>query len=666
MQRHREGAEADLREAYRQRSEQALHYIETELGPRATALWTTQRYQQALVQLGRPLQEWVAEAQVALQGVDAAELIGQIEALVGPKLEEYRRAARAHWESRDRELEGLLRARAEQLQVAIAANPEQDPAPLLQAYRTEQLEASGPALDQIPPGWERRFLRAERELSEDLRVARLQVWERAARSGLARDWEQAQASYSDRRYAELASRWAEGLASAWRSAIHDQLRMLRDEAELLEGLVESAARGVRASHATEKGVFYRSIRRSGRLVVDPDPLGMGFGLRVAKRGSEPEVLRFVLRDTGKAGATVLEATDVEMFAARDPLPIDADERELQLALFRYHEGGDLADLEATVNAKRESSVRPSDDRGALWTMLAERLRRRRKDAGEVDRQRRENLDREMIALNLDRSDPRFSTDRIRARVEAIRKSSGDLLSPEQASDLARILDEEPRDAVPSLAEAFPSARIMQGTVLGASQAVELLWDFDQGSAGAWKTGPFQIVAGSLSLLEGLSGWEQLVAPQGAAVLGLGRPLDLRGKLRVTIVFQKPTLARPRNELVFSLAGYHLILLDDADAPRFLGGTESREVLWKRAQEGDLGSFGGFSPLANGVPHTLVVELDLVGGELREVKLGASELRYPRSYLAASSRKALGAPTLELRSLQEIEVQSITVETDSKR
>lgn len=646
-------------------------YVTRNLRPRAEGLYAVRRrYVDALALLEQPWPELIADSGTDLAGLDEVRVLGMLDARVRRLLEHGRRDARVHWDTKDHQLVREIRQYAAQLEQDLGTNPALDPGPLLDRFVQERLDEEGVKLEQVPEPWLRRYLRAQTDTRAQLETTRNELRRSTAAAGLAQDLRYVERLYARRSYALALERWERRLGSDWRASVHEEMGLLRFEAQRLVqflGVVDRALMG----HNGREETFYRdSIGYTGTLRISTDAREKPFTLLSGKdsRGAPAELL-FLLRapDAGSGEVLMLAAHDVEKVWGWADLGEAGS--SLGLALFQFHEGNlaraaellpDPLPKPAALGAPVQALQDLQSLENRLWLALDLRIQLALQEAGQVRLERDKQLAQEVLAIQFESRAKSASRERIRSEVERVRKEYGDILSDSQQLDLEAVLkvwDGSLR--VPSLQSAFPMAQRVLHTRKGSYRPVVLRWEFRGSNAGAWKTGPFRVERGALSLPSTMSLRPEVIGPGGAAVLDLGAPLQPHRRMTLILEFMRPEDSALKNELLISLAGYNLVFLDYPARPRFVGGPEPLEELLENAESATgkrVGGFEGFLHLVRGTRHTLQIDLNPGDRRLESVVLDGRELGVKHWYLA--DPRAKRAATLELRSSERIEFLSV--------
>ncbi len=651
-----DGADRALEQAYAQRVDQVSGYVNRELEPRVSQDIAAKRYLDAEAQRMRSARELLDLSGASSAGLDEALLLERIERRVRPAIEGMGRDNRLGWQRRDSALEQALKERAAELGHELAMDPGRDPAAELDEHLQMLLRSGGPDLEQVPEGWERRHQATLFVARGELKERRQELREQTALADFESDAATAEGFLARRRYGAAVELWEERLAATWRAPVHAAMRVSLHEARLLQGFLGRVKEGIRQRNGKAAKLYHRSIPQAGTLDVAGDPGEEPFRLRVALRGGESSDLEFTLLSglVGE-GAELLVARDLELFAGPAASP-------LERALFRFHEG-DLDGAGGLLDGRGDDSSQELDE--ALWRRLGERLRQSRTDADDARERRLAELEGKLLSLSLDSTDSGTSGATIRKKVDELRLAYREILTSEHSQRLESALRQAAARAPrPTLDVAFPTADLELGTPYGSYRPVTLTWEFVEEAPGAWVFGPFVAEGGNLVQAKGPGSIPALLAPTGAAVLPLGEPLVPDNSLRVELRFRLPAGSRPNNEIMLSLAGYTLVFLDYTEEPRFFGGPGKRGDVLQQAYDTDRSSFRGFGGLDRSKVHTLVVDINPRANRLVDVQLGGTPLTFPSTYPLLGGRQGGRTPTLELRSLQAIEILSVTVATNS--
>lgn len=639
-------------------------FVVRDLRPGAEGLYAKRRYVDAVRLLEQTWPKLIAASNSNLTGLDEKRVLGMLDARVRRHLDQGLRDAQVHWDTKDHQLVRDIRQYALDLEQDLGTDPSMDPGALLDRFVQKRLDEEGIKLEQVPEPWLRRYLRAQADTRVQMETTRQELRRSTAAAGLAQDLRYVERLYVHRNYALALERWERRLGSDWRESVHDEVGLLRFEAQRLVEFLAVTNRALIAHNGSEETLYRRSIGHTGTLRISGDAREKPFALLSGRdsRGAPLELL-FLLR------APEVDSADVLMLAAHDMEkiwgwadPADAGS-SLGLALFQFHEGNLDRAAELLPDPLPNPAALGVDVEGLqdrLWLALDQRIQLAQQKAGEVRLERDKQLALEVLAIQFESRAKSTSYERIRSEVERVRKEYSDILSAAQQLDLEAVLKVWDRSLqVASLQSAFPVAQRVLHTPLGSYQQVDLRWEFSGSNAGAWKTGPFRVEGGALSLPTTMALRPEVIGPRGAAVLDLGAPLQPDRRMILMLEFMRPEDSSPKNELLISLAGYNLVFLDYPDRPRFVGGPEPLGELLERVESATgkrVGSFDGLRHMVRGNRHTLQIELDPGDRRLERVVLDGRALRVGHWY--QSDPRAKRAATLELRSSERIEFLSV--------
>ncbi len=634
--------------------------------PRVEALLDRQRWVDAHAALGDGPAEWLAEAGIATAGLPAAARDAAL-APVAERARARRREVESDWGELDGRLAEFLDDESERLTNLLHQReaPADVGAELDRAFRArlaelglqedQALRAAGElawsSLAVLRPGLD--------ELQRELHVRDAEAW-------LAREEQALAPAYARRDYRAAAEAWSAALARGWPEPVQGRIRARRDEAELLVGLLERAARGVLELSGRQASFFVGSIAATGVVDVRGDPLASGFDLRTsaagaAGRGAPLGAHRLLLRaPSEEARAQLVLLADLERLAGLPEGSADLQPAErVARAALRLYEGdveaaaavlaagpttglGDLAgdlrrriSLESRGRAALESERQAAAER--LYNLVKREARRERSHRRDVEQALAmvEELLRDYVDLD-------FVREREAELREVRRALAPAEAAPEFDEELARLY--APDDA----------ARLPGGNL-------RLTYAFDGSSAsrawtrGDWRPDGLGWSAPALRTREDLAldtRWPRLV---------LGPPLDLGpGVLDVRVEFEQLEASGPPRLLIASVAGVHVALAggEGARPPRWslASGRAGLEALVAEVPDGAGEPFAG---LRRGERHELLVRLRRGRGRV-EVELDGETLGARTLHPPAPGEP--GSASIVLRSLEPVRLLRVELVT----
>ncbi|QDU68904.1 serine/threonine-protein kinase [Engelhardtia mirabilis] len=514
----------------------------------------------------------------------------------------------------------------------------------------DELLDLGPAVDaeltrrgldraEFPQGSAAALEQARTEAQSSLAEASLQALLEAADEGLRlRADVVAPALLARRRYERAAELWR-NFERELDPRVPDELvaavRVERDLAERLAGILRRAAETVRARRGDTIELRSRNIGVSGELEAGIDPLEDGFRLRSVGRGGERSYA-FDLR--------TLELGDLlglcGFAPGSDPGHLAAQDR-LGLALLFAAEGerddaervlfsGPLPDAAAAVVERLAQLVASKQTQAASDELL-----------GRLDADLDERDLAGAAALIDFLLEERIEDAAVGIRSNVLRRDR---------EALAREL-RSGTDRVSELAGRYPDARV-EG-VLGTRGRVVILGDAGRASlvlGGAWSRDATGAPAARSSL-----GWEELAGGAGLS-LELAPPFDpAAGPWSVELELDFPAGRDPR-AMVLCCGGFVVGWAggEGASHSGWALGTQGEPELVARLAAGNVEARE--RGLRAGATHRLRAEWDRLRGVLRVYLDGGLVLRADRSPRELSER-----PRVELRVLDPVVVRSLEVE-----
>ena len=628
---------------------------------RAAGALERERWRDAHAALaGGPL-DWLAEARIDTSGLPAARCASQLAPLTD-KLRARRGEIEKQWAALDERLADQLAAEGRALTDLLHRReaPDDVRRALEQAFEArlaelglesdqtlrEVAELAWSTLNVIGPALE--------DLQHELFVRDAEAW-------FARQEQSLSDSYARRDYRAVAAAWEAAGTRGWPEPVAGRIRVRREEAELLQGLLQRAARGVLERVGGTETFYVGSIAATGTLEVRGDPLENGFDLRpsAAGRGVHRGAHHLELRvhEDPARGALVLHA-DLERLAGlpKGSASLTPADRLARVAL-RLRE----QDVEAAVAALASGAVtgleplaadlraRIADESHGLAALEGQRVaeadRLYNLVKREVRRERSHTRDaREALALVDELLRDYLDLEFVRARAEELRAIRARL---------------RPAEVVPAAREELD--RLYAPDVIGdVPDGVRLTYAFERADpSSAWSRGEWRYDGLGWSS-PGLRALVELAQDTRWPRLVLGPPLDLSvGRLDATFAFEQLESAGPPRLLIVSVAGVHVALAgaEEARVPRW-GVASGREGLDELIGDVPGGAGEAFAGLARGGRHELSIELRRGRGRAR-VLLDGRELG-----VRTLSPPTLGEPgsaSIVVRSLEPVRLLNVELE-----
>jgi len=545
-------------------------------------------------------------ARVDLRGLDAEERRAVVEAVGHLANRDRATVARSANDAlgalrrfidaeRDRWFEGL----PETLQVAHGAR-------LREAFERERV-ALGLDPERVPEDWYRPVQKRLELAIEDLETEAQTLRDELAFVELERHAGRADLLRSLRRYDQERELWRALIAEPWRSSTHDTMRQRLREAELLEELLRSAARGL----ATRSGArvalsFDDRIQRDGELDASGGDLVAG-GFVLKHKGQR---LRCALRRSAPG------------VGAQEGLALGTDEVIAQ-ALVQRATGEDpdqVARQQAAIAAFLLAEGRPSEARAAL-----------RATPGALESDLARTLDqRAELALGA--------------------------ASPPPSEALPSLNERALREATFESAYGVPNLD-------SVGQRVRLLFDLGvPENRAAWRLGSWRASGAGLSLSDALVDDARFLATDSAPTLALVTPLrlDSSQELRVRVTLRVDALPARGALFAVTFAGYHLVLREVGGQARAWFGTGELWGLVERvAHSAEAVDVPGFSSapigsLGKGRSFDVILKVRLSGGRLGLLEVDGQRL----AVSSQSTPPPPGAPALVVRSRESATLEAV--------
>lgn len=626
-------------------SRQVQAYLRGTLIPAATAARDTYRWREAQELLATRA-DWLAAAGAGLPLLpeDQARVLEGAEQQLDP----LRYTLYDHYTGTVEDLERQLADQDALLRQTLGGGG-RDAARELRGRFEAMLVTLGLERGQVPRDYElRRPLEGRLEtLAASLARDEAQVLERDAREDFRADRLQVADLLGARRAHEALAVWDARLAEPWRAPVHPEMQDRRREAELLEGLVQRAAEGLRAAHGEALEVTLDGITHPARVIATRPARELAdAGVELDLPGLGPARVR--LRRSGEAaGAEVLPASTLLEVAGLG----DEGEDAFLRALFLFHEG-DLAAARAVLPAGPiEDTVLLNDLRARLEEALEaeeERLARRVGEKGDLLRSLRRAVE-----------SGRSSHQLMLAKGRQLLVEYGDLLDRGERAEVEGICEDcERRLASPTLGERYPTAAVVERF----NGAVSLTWTFEDAQRGAWSTGDWthRDDQGLMRLEGERSSQEEFWAQDGALQLPLAPPLQVEETLHVTLRLRwADDYSEFDNDLVVTLAGMHLVFVDGpaVGEHRWSASRGDPQLALEELRSRPAPRFEGFEGYPRDRAFELRVELAAGRGRMK-VWLDDQPLVMPRELLKAP---VPDDPTLTLRTWYPMELLEVRLE-----
>ena len=283
---------------------------------------------------------WVAEQQISTAGLPEDRLKQILDHLQRLVCDRDREKLEDAWKALDDELalrvvDASLKVKA-QLENAALDGPAEGA--LRQAF-DEELAARELEPDQMLDGVQRKARAELEERAAVLRGLEALHRQRAAQEWMAESEHRVGELLADRLYARAGEVWSGGVGAEFLAGLRDRIELRRLEAQLLQDLLERAARAVTERDGERVELNIGGIVHSGTIDATADPLVGGFYLETRPARKRWLALREI-ESSEVERATVLGTQAVEgiLGLAGDDHAYRDDSSRVAHALFRYHEG----------------------------------------------------------------------------------------------------------------------------------------------------------------------------------------------------------------------------------------------------------------------------------------------------------------------------------------
>jgi hypothetical protein len=614
--------------------------------------WRTAR-----AELSRPVEGLIEEASIRTAGI-LPERLQEVLAEERARLDLRIQQLAQDWRDFDLQLERFVLDQAVLVETALERRrPGAAPADLDEAVQRRLAEyrlVPEEMLNELGDRWRETLERRRAELGE--LESRLLVEDARQRYDELSD--ELAGLWRERHYGEIRAAWDQALQQEWLAPVRERMRVRRQEADILEGLLVRAAEAVRRLDGQTTSILVGSIELRGKIDAGPDPLRQGFVFQThvstPRPAAESQVLALRSIETRQGSrATVLGTDAVEKLAGIGVQPMEPMERLLR-ALFRYRER-DIA------GAMRMLPLGPLPDEELTPLALDLQARLRQSEALQEEEQK-ERARRAEAQLNLvfregyahdgDREATLRRIEQLLGEfgdVERVRASRQDLL------DLRDRLSTPQRSTSKSDLE-----ELFGGTVeMLPSKGVSLAFEFDASSKGAWDRNTW-VASGNGWSAANVSSREQLLDDRLWPRLVLRSPIDLDAAMHVELLIEQMHEGGPPRLLAISVAGVHAFFKSPEAAQsegRFLigsGGPADFEQHLDRVLEGRGERFEG---LVKGAEHRIRIELSQGRGKCRvfldDRKVGEAASPRPEG--------KPGTASIAVRSLEPVRLLAARIE-----
>ncbi|MEZ6017818.1 MAG: serine/threonine-protein kinase [Planctomycetota bacterium] len=555
-----------------------------------------------------------------------------------------------------KELQAFIESEQAFLSEGLSSTLEDDvEARLREAYERKR-EGIGVEPEKVPDDWMTPVEQSLERAAGDLAVEARRTREELARADLVRLEGRAEELRGRRQYDAESDLWSEFLMEPWRRATHPTMRLRLRESQLLEGLMQRAAQGVRL-RAGERATlsFEDRIRREGEIELRADVLSEGFDFKVKGQRQRVLLRRPSAADVLPADTLILGTDDVIEFASG---ALGAEGAETSPSLER---------LAMTAFLLAEGRVREAQRMFRLDTValvdaeLANELDRRihrqlegvRSERALRDAERGRQLD---VLRNVLKG--QLSPARKREEVDLFLRSFSTELEPEVLSEL-----ETARGAL-GARDSFDDAYGVPN-LERLDKLVRLHFDFaDEETRGTWRRGDWGLGVEGFSLTDSLLDDLRFLATDSGPSLALLPPLRLdQGQALRVVVHLRPDANPARGQLVaITVAGCHLVLRKTRDTARaWFGPGDLRVLVEKVAKGGDTVDVPGFSsaPFTGlEVGRTSKIDLQLLlSGRLDRATIDDQVLTFSTQFKPPSAPQN----AIYVRSREAATLKSVTIE-----
>ncbi len=560
-----------------------------------------------------------------------------------------RREVEQEWEVLDHDLSRKILTRKETLQEELErSRPRPRAAADLETFFILELEQRRLSRDNVPSALPVTCFSTLERAREELLEREEQLLEDDARLEFEEAERLSKHYYESRRYADARPLWEElqtrlgdlaaRAAVPWRDELERNVARRREEAVLLEDLLERAARGIRGKNGAAIDLRVGSVTYTKVVVVAPnDPLKQGFQLEGIQGA-------FKVQD--------LPSSEIEILAGLAQAELSPRER-LALAVFRFYEGR-FEDARAAMRSG------PLPAEGLLGEIEPDLLNRVFES---VEKQRSLDTEREAVAeshldLVLDPGFQERAPSSVLARIDLLLDQYSDLSAVRSRLDELRALREALRAVPKPPIEELLRTRFSPSAIETPSFGrVELGFDFKAQAVGAWQPRDWVFDGAGWTLASPMESWEDLRRQRGPQLV-LEAPLDPDRDFELEIELEAADDG-PNKLLLVSAAGFHVALCGNGLPgsrlrAHYLAGTDDLETFLRLLENGEGRVEDGL--FAVGKAHRLRLRAYRPTGHLR-IEFDGRTLRELRGPPAREEQRSI-----EIRSWERLRLTSATLET----
>jgi hypothetical protein len=628
-------------------------YFQNEIVPRVAELEKNGNWRKARALLTTEARAWIDGVPARRDGLSENELNEAVARLQSDKISVLRAGLDDAWSAVDAGIVTFVAERMLVLRAELTARSLVDAPARLRREVLAELETRKVKLGEMPTGLLHLGHEALSNGETELRELEARLALEDAQRGLTELDAEQDPAWKLRRYEDARAAYAAALEQPWLAPVRATIELRTREAQLLQDLLERAARAVNGRTGQRMDLRAGSILVSGPVSKAEDPLRSGFVITLDSGLSYSFALRPPDAPTAGTGPAVLSTETILQLAgvANDDAGSKTSDRLLR-ALFFMREG-DAARSRAIVNG----GPLPRND--VLVNELEERLR---VDLAHVQEQQGERRAEALERLRLVRREARDASNSEShvKRIEGLLADRTDVLSDEELRELRRMRDDWYARNQKPLAEPTV-ASVFAPTVLEelSGARVRMRFVFDEPAVGAFERGSW--------LPEGL-GWSAVryaksdedLLTRASPTLALKEPLRIQNEpLDVRLrLDQRPD--SPPDLVLVSIAGFHAVFLYQPDGSRgvcVVDTTDPSRVL-ARARRGEGREIPGWKLGTQLELHLVVrrasgvIAIEVDGRRVDEFKPPA-----PRT-------DPLHA-TLQVRSWQPMKLLSATIEASRK-
>jgi len=480
-----------------------------------------------------------------------AELLDELVAPVRIPFDLERERLTDTWIQVDRSLREFVATRADTLEERLAAGPPriQAGAQLEEDFEAELFDR-GLNRARMPDGLPKAALTLMARRARDLREEEVRLLELDARRAFE-DTERLAGTYlRERRYREALELWREAtseldlepraLGSRWRTALLRRFSVGREEARLLDALLERVAERIVELNGLSVSFLV------GRVEV-PD-------VRIVT-GIDPRTEGFEVRSDGVSGSyrlRELQGAQLERFAGYEAPESLSPEERLALALLRFHDG-----RPAQASAALNSGPLPE---GELGLELVFALRGRLAEAEEGERLlslEREGEARRRLEIVLDERRRTRNPRQVVALINELLGEFGDVaLVRDRRAELLEVREELEERRELSEEELFERQYAATSFHYPTRRSVRMIYDFQQPEVGAWELGDWSFDNVGLVLQEGVGSWSELLQSSGPRLL-LRKPFLADPEFELELVVEQLSSSGPPQLFWISAGGFQV-------------------------------------------------------------------------------------------------------------